>query len=252
MKKKYGLIGHPLGHSFSQKYFTDKFNSHNIDASYDLFPLESISELDELLKLHDGLCGFNVTIPYKQQIISKLDSLSESAASINAVNTVKVLITSDGGQHLKGFNTDAPAFEYELVNFVPDYINTALVLGTGGASAAVAFILAKLGWDFKFVSRNPAGNNCIHYSDIDKQLMSKISLIVNTTPLGMYPEIDNYPDIPYHLLTEKHFLFDLVYNPECTAFLQKGRSRGSQIKNGKGMLYKQADLAWDIWQSVND
>lgn len=247
MFSRYGLIGYPLSHSFSKKYFTGKFSSLKIDSLYDLFPIESIADLPNLLNEHDDLKGLNVTIPYKRQIIDLLDELSDEARKINAVNTVKISRVNNK-IYLKGFNTDAPAFESELIDFTNNTKGNALILGTGGASAAVAFVLEKLDWDFHFVSRKPSNEKTISYDALDDALMQKTKLIVNTTPVGMYPNLDNLPKIPYSGLSGNHFLFDLVYNPELTEFLKKGQMQGAKIRNGLGMLHKQAELAWSIWQ----
>lgn len=248
MFNRYGLIGYPLGHSFSKKYFTEKFTNETLDSEYCLFPIESINELCTLVDNDNTLAGLNVTIPYKQKVIEFLDELSDEAFLINAVNTIKIERTGDK-PFLKGYNTDASAFESELFDFIGDKVGNALVLGTGGAAAAVAFVLNKHKWSFKFVSRLPKHHNSISYDDIDENLIKNIDLIVNTTPLGMYPNVETAPEIPYQFLTGNHYLFDLVYNPENTQFLIKGMLNGSKCRNGLNMLYKQAELAWDIWNN---
>lgn len=248
MNDKFGLIGFPLGHSFSEKHFTDKFTREGIDASYHLFPLQEISELKILLDSQPNLKGLNVTIPYKQAVISMLDNISEEASNINAVNTISIS-TINSRQILKGWNTDAPAFELELLNFYGDKPATALVLGTGGAAAAVKYILEKLRWQYKSVSRIPENDKEISYQQVTKDVITKTRLIVNTTPLGMMPNIDSAPPIPYSLLTKDHYLFDLVYNPIETKFMSLGKQQNAKVINGLGMLYKQAELAWQIWQS---
>ncbi|MGE5457665.1 MAG: shikimate dehydrogenase family protein [Methanococcaceae archaeon] len=248
MKSRYGLIGYPLSHSFSKNYFSQKFRDNSIDATYDLFPLEEIRSLLDILKTEQGLLGLNVTIPYKQQVISMLDQISDDAAAMNSVNVIKI---KKGDNHfiLEGYNTDAPAFESEIIDFAGNQPGNALILGTGGASASVAYVLRKLGWEILFISRFPnSHSNALNYHEINESVMLQTRLIVNTTPLGMYPEVDNFPAIPYHFITSKHYLFDLVYNPEITSFLLKGSKKGAHIKNGLGMLYKQAELAWEIWQ----
>lgn len=247
MISRYGLIGYPLSHSFSKKYFTDKFLANDIEAIYELFPLGNIEEFHQLLNQHTDLKGLNVTIPYKKQIIEWLDELSDEARLINAVNTIKIS-RQNNRFFLKGYNTDAPAFESELLDFAGSTPGNALILGTGGASAAVAFILHKLNWKFRFVSRNPLQNNVISYQSIDEDLIRHTKLIINTTPVGMHPKQDAFPDLPYHTLTDMNLLFDLVYNPELTSFLKKGQLQGTKTRNGLGMLYKQAELAWSIWQ----
>lgn len=248
MNDKFGLIGFPLGHSFSEKYFTNKFTLESIDASYQLFPLQEISDLKNLLKNQPGLKGLNVTIPYKQAVISMLDNISEEASNINAVNTISISNVNDK-KILKGWNTDAPAFKSELLNFCGDKPASALVLGTGGAAAAVIYVLEKLGWHYKSVSRIPENDREISYDEITVNVINNAKLIVNTTPLGMMPNIDSAPPIPYSLLTKDHYLFDLVYNPIETKFMSLGKLQNAKVLNGLGMLYKQAELAWQIWQS---
>ncbi len=251
MTNRYGLIGFPLGHSFSKKYFTNKFLNQSIEAVYDLFPLEDVSQLHTILKEFPDLRGLNVTIPHKQKVIPLLDSISGEAAKINAVNTIRVSRVN-GKPFLEGYNTDAPAFEAELLEFTDGIENKAvefaLILGTGGASAAVAYVLDKLEWEYQFVSRNANKNNTITYADLSESIVSRSKLIINCTPLGMHPDIETLPQIPYSAVTPEHYLFDLVYNPELTAFLIKGKQQGAHTQNGLGMLHRQAELAWDIWQ----
>ena len=230
MSSRYGLIGYPLSHSFSKKYFTDKFLSLNIDAIYELFPIESIAEFPGLLNKQSNLKGLNITIPYKKQVIHLLDDLSDEARMINAVNTVRIT-RQNNKLYLKGYNTDAPAFESDLLDFIGGAPGNALILGTGGASAAVAFVLEKLNWNFRFVSRKPVNEKMISYDSLDDDLIQRTKLIVNTTPVGMYPNLNTSPDIPYIGLSNNHFLFDLVYNPELTEFLKKGQMQGANIRN---------------------
>lgn len=246
MSNRYGLIGFPLGHSFSRDYFTEKFKKESIDAVYDLFPIKSIVQLSALVNNYPDLKGINVTIPYKQVIIPFLNSISEEADKIGAVNTVKV-IRDNNNIRLEGYNTDAPAFEAELKEFITEMPEKALILGTGGSSAAVAFVLKKLGIDFRFVSREPHTDDQIAYIQVDKDLITKTQLIINCTPMGMLPDVGSFPEIPYKYLTSNHYLFDLVYNPETTEFLRRGKSQKANTKNGLSMLYKQADFAWKIW-----
>ncbi len=248
MASNYGLIGFPLGHSFSKIYFTQKFAREDIDAIYNLYPLESIDQIKTLVTDIPDLKGLNVTIPYKQKIIPFLSKLSPEASQIKAVNTITI-VKQNGQIALTGYNTDARAFQSELLDFYGCDTGRALILGTGGASAAVAYILGILNWKFNFVSRHPSGNNVIGYNEITESLIENVDLIVNTTPVGMFPEFDNAPGIPYHYLKSKHYLFDLVYNPENTAFMKEGSARGAKVRNGLGMLHKQAELAWNIWQS---
>lgn len=247
MGSRYGLIGFPLSHSFSQKFFTEKFLRESIDSIYDLFPVDSVDQINNLLGTYPDLKGFNVTIPYKQQIIPFLNKLSEEASQIGAVNTVKV-IRNENDIILEGYNTDAPAFESELRLFMGKNPETALILGTGGASAAIAYVLKKMGTTFKFVSRKPKGKNHLSYEQLDGILIEQTDLIVNCTPAGMYPDIHSCPPIPYGTLSARQYLFDLVYNPEITEFLRKGKQQGAHILNGLGMLHKQAEFAWSVWQ----
>lgn len=244
--QRYGLIGKKLGHSFSKAYFTEKFAKSGIAAVYDLFEIPDIPEIIQILNDKD-IRGLNVTIPYKQAVISYLDTLSEEAIDIGAVNTISFGITN-GLRHSKGWNTDAPAFMHELISFAGDFKGSALLLGSGGASAAAAYVLKKLGWNFITISRNPSGTNQLSYQDVDDALIESHKLIINATPLGMYPDVSGIPEIPWEAVGEKHLLFDMVYNPEVTSFLQSGLERGAKVRNGLGMLTKQAELAWEIWQ----
>lgn len=249
MKQKYGLIGFPLGHSFSKQFFTDKFAAEGIDAEYELYPLEEIEQIRNLLKSEPNLMGLNVTIPYKKSIIPYLDELSPEAQKIGAVNTISIQHKSDRIL-LKGWNTDAPAFESEILKFTNGKAGKALVLGNGGAAAAAGFVLKKLGWDIRNVVRNPESgdNNPIAYSGIDKEIMEQTDLIVNTTPLGMSQLTDQIPPVPVVFFSDKHLVFDMIYNPEITRFMHAAIERGAKVSNGLGMLHLQAELAWKIWQ----
>jgi shikimate dehydrogenase len=238
----YGIIGYPLLQTFSPGYFNKKFEALGISASYHKFPLAHIQELKALLIQHPELKGLNVTIPYKQEVMIFLDQLDDAAEKIGAVNTIAIR----SGQ-LKGYNTDAIGFMNSLKPLLQPHHTKALILGTGGASKAVAYTLAKLEIDFQYVSRNKKEGQ-LSYKDMDEQLMQEHTLIINTTPLGMVPRENEYPDIPYQLLTPHHLLYDLIYFPEETIFLQKGKEQGAQIKNGYEMLIGQAEAAWAIWQ----
>jgi shikimate dehydrogenase len=247
----YGLIGYPLSHSFSQRYFTEKFAKEGCRGySYRNFPIGTIRELCDLLEQQPDLHGFNVTIPYKEQIIPFLDEMDHVAESTGAVNTVQV-IRNGKDISLKGYNTDVYGFSRSLGEWFTarDVVlpRRALVLGTGGASKAVACALFGLGIDAHFVSRKEGKAVYKTYDQLDAVDMAAHTLIVNTTPLGMYPDIDKYPPIPYQHLTEKHFLYDLVYNPEETMLMRKGREAGAMAYNGERMLHLQADKAWEIW-----
>ncbi len=241
--RRFGLIGYPLTHSFSKKYFEEKFQREGIaDARYELYPLNQPDELLSLTASYSDLVGLNVTIPYKQSVIPLLNHLDDEALEIGAVNCIKVAKAG-----LVGYNTDAFGFECSLKNFLSAKPKQAFVLGTGGACNAVAYVLRKLGITARLVSREPASNH-IAYSEVERNLKSS-NLFVNTTPLGMFPQIDFAPPIPYHLLTGKDYLFDLVYNPDETLFLKKGKQAGASIKNGLEMLALQAEKSWEIWNS---
>jgi shikimate dehydrogenase len=242
----YGLIGNPLGHSFSAKFFNEKFRKEGIEESYNLFPLPDILCVNEMLRENKELKGFNVTIPYKEQIIPLLDSISKEAAEIGAVNVVRV-DNYEGKQWLSGFNTDVIGFRESIRPLLRPEMKKALVLGTGGASRSVVYALSNMGIRVTLVSR-AKNENTITYSELTKDIIESNLIIVNTTPLGMWPEIDRCPDIPYQFITDRHVCYDLVYNPEETKFLIKSKEKGAVIKNGIEMLHLQALAAWDIWQ----
>lgn len=243
----YGLIGYPLSHSFSKRFFTEKFDKEQLTHSYyELFPIETIEHFLSILKTHPNLRGLNVTIPYKEDVISYLNMLDESARSVGAVNCIKI----ENGL-LIGYNTDVFGFERSLLEFLEAqqvFPQQALVLGTGGAAKAVAFVFRKLDILFKTVSREP-GKADLTYNQLDT--LNDFPLIVNTTPLGMMPNVETFPDIPYHCLNGQHLLFDLVYNPDQTLFLQKGAQQGAATQNGLLMLRYQAEKAWEIWNNAN-
>jgi len=242
--KTYGLIGYPLGHSFSARYFADKFAQEQIvDCQYLNFPIESIDRLPEMLEQEKNLRGFNVTIPYKQAVFAYLDDLSDEARAIGAVNCVKI-----GPNGLKGFNTDAYGFSRSLLNLIGDRRPQALVLGTGGASKAVCYVLTQLGISHRLVSRQ-SGSNRLSYAEVTSELIHQTPLIINATPLGTFPNVKDCPDIPYQALGPDHSLFDLVYNPAVTEFLKRGADQGAHTQNGYDMLIGQAEKAWEIWNS---
>jgi shikimate dehydrogenase len=237
----FGLIGYPLTHSFSKKYFTEKFEKEGlIDCRYELFPIPSINELKDVLT-QPGLCGLNVTIPYKEQVLSFLDDSNELVKKIKACNCISI---KDG--RLTGYNTDVLGFERSLLEQWQPHHNKALILGTGGVSKAVQYVLEKLGVSYRYVSRKPSVNN-FSYEQLTPSIISEYTLIINTTPLGMYPSVAEAPPIPYEVLSPSHYLFDMVYNPVKTLFLKKGEERGALIKNGYDMLEIQADESWKIW-----
>ena len=235
--RHYGIIGFPLLHSFSAKYFNEKFATEHIEAEYSLYPtgIEDLRlKIEDLL---DSLDGFNVTLPYKQAIIPFLDRLDDTAQAFGAVNVVYKRV---------GYNTDCLGFMESIKPLLRAYDSKALVLGTGGASKAACYGLRKLGITPTLVSRNPKEGQ-LGYKDLTPEIMAEHTIIVNCTPLGMYPDVNSCPDIPYELISAQHLLFDCVYNPEETLFLQKGKAQGATIQNGIGMLYGQAKEAWGIW-----
>lgn len=242
----YGLIGKPLRHSFSQKFFTEKFKVEHIDESYKLFELDNICEVEGLIMRNQDLRGFNVTIPYKKQIIPFLTSLSEDAREIGAVNVVSISRDDNDEIKLTGYNSDAPGFLKSLEGWLGEDVDKALILGTGGASQAVEYALKKKGLEVVKVSRKPSCGQ-LAYKDLDKQTIDEYKLIVNCTPLGTFPEVDESPDIPYELLTKDHYCYDLVYNPSVTKFMELASNSGAKVKNGLDMLHNQAVIAWDIW-----
>lgn len=248
--RTFGLIGNPLTHSFSVKYFTDKFQKENItDAEYRNFPLRKIDDV-ALLFDDSKILGFNVTIPYKQTIIPFLDELDSSASDVRAVNNVLIKRSKLGAIEKKiGFNTDIFGFENSLKPFLNGQHKNALVLGSGGSSKAVVHVLNNLKIEFSFVSRNQ-GENTSTYDDLSPQTILEHTLIINTTPVGMFPSIHAVPDIPYSFITSKHLLFDLIYNPTETEFLKRGKQQNAQIKNGLEMLHLQAERSWEIWNDL--
>jgi shikimate dehydrogenase len=241
--KRYGLIGYPLSHSFSQKYFEEKFRAEGIaGCAYELFPIPSIEGLEALLKAKPDLHGLNVTIPYKRLVLPYLDDASNLPQGLEACNCIKI-----ENNRLTGYNTDVTGFERSFTPLLQPHHTRALVLGSGGAAAAVSWCLNKLGISFSIVSRKPGADVQLTYKDIDASLLATHPIIVNTTPLGMYPNVDEAPPFPYEALTPGHYLFDLHYNPPKTLFLQKGEENGAAIKNGLEMLVIQAEESWRIW-----
>lgn len=240
--KKYGLIGRSLGHSFSPDFFQKYFAENQIAASYGLIEVEDLSGIRAVLAEYDGC---NVTIPYKEEIIRYLDECSEEARQIGAVNVIK---NADG--RLIGHNSDAFGFHQSIKPFLTNRHERAVILGTGGASRAVACVLKNLGVDLVFISRNPVGDDQFGYEEINEQMLRSCKLIVNTTPVGMAPNEQQRIAMPYHALTEEHLLVDLIYNPEKTSFLEEGEKNGATILNGLSMLHEQAFKSYDIWTNV--
>lgn len=240
----FGLIGNPLTHSFSKKYFTQKFETENITGCrYELYPLDNIDQLPGLLQQEPALEGINITIPYKEQVLAYLDEQSPAVQQIKACNCIRIV---DG--KMVGHNTDVLGFQQSLQHQLKPHHTKALILGTGGAAKAVAFALEQLQLAYQYVSRRP-GDNTIGYGDLTPELMQSHTLIINTTPLGTYPDTEKAPPIPYTLLTDRHHLYDLVYNPAATLFLRKGKELGAQVQNGADMLVIQAEESWKIWNS---
>ncbi len=241
----FGLIGYPLAHSFSQDYFRRKFEAENIrNTDYLNFPIRSLSKFRKVMYDHPELDGLNVTIPYKEDIIPYLDDVSPIAKEIGAVNTIK-LERGDIEIRLVGYNTDHVGFTESLTPLIKYHHKKALILGMGGASKAVAYSLRQMGIGFQYVSRST--ENTLRYEELTQELIESHTVIINTTPLGMHPKVDDCPEIPYQYLTDKHLLYDLVYNPYKTLFLQKGKEKGATIKNGQEMLQIQAEKAWEVW-----
>ncbi|MGI4751964.1 MAG: shikimate dehydrogenase family protein [Janthinobacterium lividum] len=262
--KKYGLIGFPLTHSFSKKYFTEKFEKEGIeDCSYELFELENLSNFPEFIKANPDLCGLNVTIPHKIGAVYYMNWMDDEAKKVEAINCIKVIQESavaaafsgevgfvDQDFRLEGYNTDIHGFENSLKPLLKSQHIKALVLGNGGASRAVRYVLKKLRIPFQVVSRRPKPNQIL-YENVTAELVKSYKLIINTTPLGTDPDITSFPPIPYEAITNQHLLYDLIYNPEKTVFLQKGEAQGAEIKNGHEMLVLQAEKAWEIWNKKN-
>jgi len=244
--RKFGLIGYPLGHSFSKKYFSEKYLRENIrDCVYNNYPITSIAQLPKLISSDPELEGLNVTIPYKTEVIKHLDIIDPEAKEVGAVNVLKIKRSKDKILIL-GFNSDTYGVREALLPFLSGNLANAIVLGTGGSSKAVCHVLKKINVHYTLISRNKKPG-CLTYSEISPEMLNNTQLIVNTTPLGMYPEISSKPDLKYDLLDEKHILFDLVYNPEITAFLKAGKERGCRILTGLKMLHSQAERSWEIW-----
>lgn len=241
--KTYGLLGKNISYSFSKNYFGEKFEKEQLDNKYINFDLPTISEFENIIKNPD-IKGINVTIPYKQQVLQYLDEIDNVAKEIGAVNVIK--INKNGT--LKGFNSDYYGFKNSLLPLLKPHHKKALILGTGGASKAIAYALQSLGIQYNFVSRNP-DNGELTYKDLDEDIIRAYKIIINCTPLGTHPDVQNYPDIPYDHLTDSHILYDLIYNPSETTFMKKGKDKGSTIINGLQMLVLQAEKSWEIWNT---
>lgn len=244
-KKVFGLVGKNIEYSFSRGYFSEKFKTLELpDNSYVNFDLDSISEFPAVFTAHkETLVGMNVTIPYKEDVGAYLDEIDSEAAEIGAINTIKIF--PDGKR--KGYNTDVYGFDQSIAPFIKDSHKTALILGTGGASKAVAHALKKRGISYKFVSRVPKDDSQISYDSLNEKIISETGIIVNCSPIGTHPNVDAYPNIPFQFLNDSHLLFDLIYNPSETSFLRKGKEQGANIANGMKMLELQAEKSWEIW-----
>lgn len=242
--RRFGLIGNNISYSFSPGYFREKFDKLGLkDCRYEIFDLANISEFPELLKRFGDLEGLNVTIPYKEAVIPCLDHLDELAREIGAVNTIRIR-----RGRLEGFNTDVTGFRESLRPLLTQTDRAALILGTGGASKAVAYALRQLDIPYRFVSRKPVSGH-LTYTDLEAPVLKEFQIIVNSTPLGTYPEVEKAPPLPYKALGPTHLLYDLIYNPPQTTFLKRGLQQGARIKNGLEMLNLQAEASWNLWNS---
>lgn len=249
---RFGIIGKTLKHSFSPGYFAEKFRNESIDATYSAWELNRIEDLPALLNANPDIRGLNVTIPYKKQVCSYVDELFGPAAGLGVVNTLVIKQEQKENQKIpgftiKGFNTDIFGFKESIKPLMRPWFERALILGTGASSESVAYVLFKLGIDMLFVSRNPEGEDQLGWEEVNEYVIKFHPLIINTTPVGQWPETGKYPEIPYEALTEKHLLYDLIYNPEETQFLLKGKAMGAQIHNGLSMLKMQAEQSWKTW-----
>lgn len=248
--KKLGLIGYPLGHSFSKKFYHEKFKKENIQGiDYDLYAIPDIKDFQRLYLDDHSFYGFNVTIPHKQAVLHYIDELSDEALEMQAVNCIRIE-QREGKPFLKGFNTDAYGFEESIKPLLKPYHKQALVLGNGGAAKAVFYSLKKLNIPFKVVSRTLT-NGDLTYEQLNEELVQQHQLIINCSPIGSFPDVDNAPQIPYEGVTENHLLYDLIYNPEETEFLKRGRIKGAATKNGYEMLLLQAEKNWEIWNAAD-
>lgn len=242
---KYGLIGYPLGHSFSKNYFNEKFHNECIDAQYINFEISDIGDLPEIIDSNPELKGFNVTIPYKEKVISYLDYISPEARAIGAVNVVKIE-HKNNDVILKGYNSDVIGFTKSIEPLLEKFHKKALILGTGGASKAINYGLKSLGLESLFVSRYQRPG-MIQYEQITPEMIQEYNVIVNCTPVGMYPQVDTCPQLPYKAMSTHNLLYDLIYNPDETLFMKRGKEKGASVKNGLEMLLLQAFASWEFW-----
>lgn len=243
--RQFGLIGYPLDHSFSKKYFQEKFTKENINnCSYNLFPLKNINQFPLFIEENKNIVGLNVTMPYKESIILFLSELDDVAKQVGAVNTIKIV-----NKKLYGYNTDVYGFEESIKPYLNGKIKKALIFGTGGAAKAVSYVLSKIGVDYFFVSRTKRNNKCIAYDTLNKELLSKYFLLVNTTPVGTISLTEESLAINYESITKDHIVYDLTYNPTLTLLMKSAHARGATILNGLNMLYLQAERSWEIWNN---
>lgn len=245
MSRKFGLLGYPLEHSFSRSYHNERFARWRLDAVYDNYELPDLSQLRAIVEADADLEGLNVTIPYKQAVMPMLDAIDDAALKIGAVNVIR-LERGVYGVRMAGYNSDYMGFRNSLSPLLQSHHVAALVLGTGGASKAVCAVLRDMKIDVTIVSRTPQQGE-LRYEELSAEVMARHTIVVNTTPLGMFPHIDTCPNIPYEMLTSRHLCYDVVYNPECTLFMKRAAEQGAVVCNGLKMLYAQADAAWDIW-----
>jgi len=243
--KQYGVIGNPLHHSYSKAYFNEKFQEQAIDARYDNYLLPTIKDVMKVLNDTPNLCGLNVTIPYKEQVMEYLDEIDDEAKEIGAVNVIKIT-EKNGKRFLKGYNSDWFGFTEAIKPFLKPHHTHALILGTGGASKGILYALKKLKINTQFVSRDPSKG--LTYKQLTKEILQQYTIIVNTTPVGTFPEVKHCPPIPYHFLTDKHLVYDLIYNPIRTLFLHQAETRGATTCNGWQMFLNQAHKAYVIWE----
>ncbi|GGW66291.1 shikimate dehydrogenase [Winogradskyella epiphytica] len=245
-KLNFGLVGRNISYSFSRRYFTNKFQNESLPYAYVNFDIQSINDLKEIVNSTPNLKGLNVTIPYKEEVIPLLNKLNKKAKKIGAVNTIKIT----KNKKLKGYNTDYFGFKNSLKPYLKSHHTRALILGTGGASKAIAYGLQRLGIGFDFVSRSNKKDIKFLYSELTEAIISEYTIIINCTPIGTFPNVDACPDLPYNAITKDHILFDLIYNPEQTKFLKNGHQKGAITINGEEMLRLQAEKAWKIWNNV--
>ncbi len=247
--KQYGIIGNPLCHSLSPNFFNERFTQKNIRSEYLKFEIESIAEFPNIIKEHPMLVGLNVTIPYKQSVIPYLDELDEHAKAMGAVNVVKVETREDGSKYLKGYNSDWYGFTESFKPLINETHKNALILGTGGASKAIAYSLDRMGIAYKFVSRKPIEGG-FTYEDLTEEVIKNYTILINTSPVGTFPNVKECPNIPYHCITRNHVVYDLIYNPIETMFLRQAETCGATIQNGWPMFVNQALKSYEIWEGV--